>query len=772
MNRKAIYKADCISLKNDDLLLQETIFHNANGYIGVRSCFEEGYKPGYHSVRGTYINGFYDFVEMKQPEKLNGLIEEKQTILNVVDTQSVLLKLGDESFSMFEGTVLKSSRWLDMEEGYTARRVLWRSPGGKEVEIEIRRMTSFSRLSLFTIDYCVKSLNYEGDISFISGHNADVANYFNPNDPRVASEGFRHLYPADARIVGGASYISANTSRSNLAVCTGVKNILSGDCVIEHQINENRAVCTLKRKIKKNETVRLIKYTVIKDSIRCRDCRQQAILEMEKSVSVPLEELYAEQRLYLKKYWENSLLEIEGDQDLNRAVRYNMYQLVQSVGKDKHSSVAAKGLSGEGYEGHYFWDTEVYIQPFFTLTNPKIAKSLIEFRYHTLDEARENARILGHRQGALYPWRTIMGKECSGYFPSGSAQYHINGDIAHAVVAYYLATKDFDFIIDKGFEIILETARLWIDTGHFLNGLFHIDEVTGPDEYTCMVNNNYYTNASAQYNLRWAVRFYRMMEKEQSRVRRKKIEALYRKIRLSIHEIEAFDKAEKKMYLPYDNDLKINPQDDSFLSKKVWDIQNTPADKFPLLLHYHPLYLYRHQVCKQADTVLAHFIFEDAQDVETIRNSFLYYEKITTHDSSLSSCIFSIVASRLGMEEKAYVYFGDSAKLDLFDTHRNTKDGIHTANMGGTYMAIVYGFAGLRIREDGLHFAPILPKQWTGYCFRVNYAGSKIRISVEKKCVKFALLSGEPTVIHVYDKKYTLTDRCCVFSNKHPDENH
>lgn len=764
MNMAAIYKRDLNNLKNDDLLLQETIFHNANGYIGVRSCFEEGYKPGYNSVRGTYINGFYDVAEMKQAEKLFGLAEEKQTILNVADTQSILLKLGEETFSMFEGTVLESSRWLDMEEGYTARRILWRSPKGKEVEIEIRRMTSFSRLSLFTIDYCVKSINYNGEMTFLSSHTGEVFNYFNPGDPRVAAVSFKHLHPAGAGIIEGASYLLTHTSRSGLTVCTGVKNVLSGDAEIEHRVEEKGAFCSLKRSIKKNEPVRLVKYTIITDSIRWTDCRKQAVREMENAVSTPMEKLYEEQRMYLKSYWKKSLLEIEGDHDLNLAVRYNLYQLMQSAGKDKHGTIAAKGLSGEGYEGHYFWDTEMYILPFFILTNPEIAKTLIEYRYHTLNGARENARILGHQQGALYPWRTIMGKECSGYFPSGSAQYHINGDIAHAIVAYYLATRDFDFILDKGFEIILETARLWMDTGHFYNGQFHIHEVTGPDEYTCMVNNNYYTNTCAQYNLHWAVRFFRMMEKakKEEQPYRSKITSLFQKLQLSISEIAAFEEAEKKMFLPYDKELKINPQDDSFLTKKVWDIPSTPADKFPLLLHYHPLYLYRHQVCKQADTVLAHFIFEDAQDMETIRNSFLYYERITTHDSSLSTCIFSIVASRLGLEEKAYAYFGDSAKLDLFDTHHNTKDGIHTANMGGTYMAIVFGFAGLRIRESGLFFAPVLPKQWEAYHFMIHYAGSEIRVHVDRESVSFTLTAGETQKIHIYNEVYDLTEMLIV----------
>jgi alpha,alpha-trehalose phosphorylase len=234
------------------------------------------------------------------------------------------------------------------------------------------------------------------------------------------------------------------------------------------------------------------------------------------------------------------------------------------------------------------------------------------------------------------------------------------------------------------------------------------------------------------------------------------LETIRRKIGLEPDEIQAFAEAAEKMYLPYDETLGINPQDDSFLSKKRWDIERTPRDHFPLLLHYHPLYLYRHQICKQADTVMAHFVFEDAQSRETIRRSFLYYEGVSAHDSSLSTCIFSIVASRLGYHEKAYRYFGDSAKLDLFDAHGNTKDGIHTANMGGTYMAILYGFAGLRLKETGLYFFPHLPASWTAYRFRILYRGSSIQAEIGPEEIRFTLLSGDKQIIHVYDREYVL----------------
>lgn len=751
-NRQSIYEIKDLSLKNEDLILNETVFHNANGYIGVRSNFEEGYPEGFDSIRGSYINGFYDLAQMKQAEKLYGFVEEKQTMLNVADSQSIYLILENEVFSMFEGTVLESSRWLNMDEGYTGRRVVWKSPQGREVEIIIKRMTSFYQLSLFTLEYSVRAINFEGNITFKSYHIGEVMNYCNPADPRVAGESFKHLLPHSAKIIEDTSFIVTDTSKSGLSVCTGVKNHLSKTGDIDVRIEEHNAICTVKTNINRNETVTLTKYTVFSDSIREKDCKLKAMIEMERALSISLEEHYRKQSEYLKDYWNQSSLEIEGDDELSLAVRYNLYQLIQSVGKDEHSNIAAKGLSGEGYEGHFFWDTEMYIQPFFILTNPKIAKNLIEYRYSILEEAKENAKIMGHKKGALYPWRTIMGKECSGYFPAGSAQYHINGDIAYSIAQYYLATKDVSFIAKKAGEIVFETARLWIDIGNYVNGVFHINGVTGPDEYTCIVNNNYYTNLAAKNNLKWAVKFYYLLEELNL------LKPITDKIGLTSLEVKEFKMAADNMFLPYDDELKINPQDDSFLQKPVWEIENTAKEKFPLLLHYHPLHLYRHQVCKQADTVLAHFIFEDAQSLETIYNSFLYYEKITTHDSSLSTCIYSIVASKLGLEEKAYDYFGDSAKLDLFNTHHNTKDGIHTANMGGNYMAIVYGFGGLRLKEEGIFFSPFLPKKWRGYQFKIIFEQSQIKIEVkEEECI-FTLIGGDEKVIHIYGKEYLLKD--------------
>jgi alpha,alpha-trehalose phosphorylase len=357
-------------------------------------------------------------------------------------------------------------------------------------------------------------LNFSGSVRFVSTHKGDVENFSDPNDPRVAAEAGCHLEIVSAELEKIASFITAETLKSKLRVCTAVDHALLAASLsdrtadIKTVLNCNTAICKIDSEIRQNESLTLYKYSIFTDSIRHGDCAKQARKELSVVLSAAPKSLFQEQQEYLEGYWNNALLEIEGDDDLQQAVQYNMYQLVQSAGKDGYGSVAAKGLSGEGYEGHFFWDTEMYVEPFFALCKPDITRSLISYRYTVLEEARENARILGHEKGALFPWRTIMGKECSGFFPAGTAQYHINGDIAWSVVFYYLTTGDLDFIAEKGAELVFECARLWIDMGNYYDGQFMINDVTGPDEYTCIVNNNYYTNVCAKKNLEWAVKFY------------------------------------------------------------------------------------------------------------------------------------------------------------------------------------------------------------------------------------------------------------------------
>lgn len=730
----------------NELNLHETLFGNANGYIGIRGTLEEGVPSRFPTMRGQYVSGAYEIIPMKQAESLCNLVEKKQTMVNAGDTQTIRLTLDGEEFAPWQGSVSESSRELDMLSGYTERKLLWESPSGKKIRIRIRRMAHFLIPELFTIEYEAEPLNFSGDLVFDSFHIPETANYSDPNDPRLADESPCYLKTEDKGFLDDVSWSLTRTQESGVRVALLSSHVVSKENEEEEELSlREDGECLITRiriPAKEKEAVTLLKYSVFSDSTRHTDPKAHAWDVLKKAKSSSIRDLYEQQSTYLRSFFEHAGMEIEGDDELSDAVSFNIYQLLSAAPRDAYASVAAKGLSGEGYEGHYFWDTEMYVVPFFILTDPELAKNILSFRYETLDAARENAKLLGHRKGALYPWRTITGVECSGYFPSGSAAYHINGAIAYAIVQYYLTTKDTDYLLAQGLEILLETARLWLDTGTYdRTGSFRIHTVTGPDEYTCMVDNNYYTNATAKNNLSWAAKLFQQHREDP------KARELAEKIGLTDSEIDAMSEAAAHMYLPYDNETGINPQDDSFLNKPVWDLAATPKDQFPLLLHFHPLHLYRYQVCKQADTVLAHFLFPELADSTTREKSFRYYEKITTHDSSLSTCVFSMTASSLGLHQEALSYFGDSAKLDLYNLHGNTKDGVHTANMGGCYMAIVNGFAGLKVTEEGLSVNPFLPDGFSRYAFAFRYRGRELSLSVDHSEIRLTVLSGEPVEI-------------------------
>ncbi|RME62075.1 MAG: glycoside hydrolase family 65 protein, partial [Alphaproteobacteria bacterium] len=401
-------------------------------------------------------------------------------------------------------------------------------------------------------------------------------------------------------------------------------------------------------------------------------------------------------------------------------MRFNVFQLLQAAGRDGETSVAAKGQTGEGYEGHYFWDAEIFALPVFVFTAPEIARALLLYRCNRLNGARAHARAMGHAKGALFPWRTIGGRECSAYFPAGSAQYHINADIAYALRQYVEATGDEAFLFGHGAELLFETARIWTQIGFHdprHGERFCIHEVTGPDEYTAMVNNNFYTNAMAAAHLDYACAVAARMKAADAAA----FQALAARLALGEEEIAAWRRAADNMWLPHDDTLGIVAQDDSFLDKKVWDFAATPAAHYPLLLHYHPLTLYRHQVCKQADAVLAMVLLPDCAEPAVMARSFDYYEAITVHDSTLSPGAFAIAACAVGAMAKIYDYFTFAAQIDLADLHGNTGHGLHMASMASSWLCVAHGFAGMRTLGGHLRFRPLLPPPLAGYRFRLLF---------------------------------------------------
>ncbi|OPA73367.1 family 65 glycosyl hydrolase [Paenibacillus selenitireducens] len=733
------------------LWVNESIFNVANGYLGVRGNYEEGYDGKEPTIRGTYINAFYDITPIQYGESAYAFPDTQQKLVNVIDVQDLHIRIGEESFSLFAGQVVSYRRWLNMKEGKYVRLVHWISPQGKELEIEFTRMASFTTLELFVMDVKITRINCDDEVTITSGMNGDISNYTNSNDPRVASDHAKLLHVVHTGVQDTCLQIVAETSRSRLRVAATTFHELT-PCIEGRLIQTDTNLTKEYVFPKGKEVLRLTKYNVFTDTRR-HEQPELCGLEIVKSVvSKGIKQIWKEQELYLEAFWAMANIEIQGDAPLQEGLRYNVYQLLQSVGKDKYSNIAAKGLSGEGYEGHYFWDTEIYILPFFILCQPELAKQLLRYRYTILGEAKIRAKELGHRKGAAYAWRTITGQECSAYFPAGTAQFHINGDIAYTYIQYYLATGDEAFIAEFGAEVVFETARTWIELGHFDDGVFKIDAVTGPDEYTAIVNNNYYTNVLAKYNMEWAVKWYRQLKSTHPEA----WASLCNRIELTDEEIIIFEQAAAQMYLPFNDKLGIHEQDDSFLSKKVWDFENTPRANYPLLLNYHPLFIYRHQVLKQADTVLAHFLIEDGVSSDVLKSSYDYYEKITTHDSSLSSAIYSIMASKIGYADKAYSYFIETARMDLDNTHGNTKDGLHMANMGGTWMAVVYGFTGVRIKEDQLVLNPVLPKAWEGYKFSMQYRQAQITVEVNTNETVLMVDAVKPIVLEVKGKRFKI----------------
>jgi len=736
----------------------ESLFSLGNGYFGMRGYFEEGYhgKKG-ASVRGNYVNGFYDTAPIHYPEGAYGYPTEGQAMLNVTDAGIIRLTVEGESFHLNRGQVQVYRRALDMQNGVLHRLVEWESPAGHRVRIEIHRLVSLTHRHLAAIHYEVTALNFAGTVSICSAMDGDIAEAEGAadrgGDPRL---GARRTEPSllfeeagsDGR---GGGWLKQRTRRSRFALLTAVSHQLelppSAAFGLSEQQDGPWFSVQYDVSLRQGEKVSLSKFISVHTSrdTREEELRMRSAEELRLAVSRGFDGLAKEQRAYLDAFWHRADVEIAGDPALQQGLRFNAFGLLQSAGRDGRTSMAAKGLTGEGYEGHYFWDTEMYVLPFFTFTTPEIGRALLEFRYRTLEQARQRAQVMSQR-GALYPWRTIGGEENSAYFPAGTAQAHINADIAYGIRQYVQATGDEDFLVRQGAEILFETSRFWVDLGHYnpaRGGAFCIDGVTGPDEYTALVNNNAYTNLMAREHLRYACETAKLLRERYPM----EYARLARKIGLTEEELREWQRAADKMYVPYDSELGIYAQDDTFLSKQKWDFAGTPPEKYPLLLHYHPLVIYRHQVLKQADLVMVLFLLSEQFSTEEKIRNYRYYEPLTTHDSSLSPCIHSIVAAEIGDLKAAYDYFSRTVRMDLDDVNGNAKDGLHTAAMAGSWMAVVNGFGGMRLVSGELSFKPVLPPPWSSCRFKVMYRGQLLEVFFDREQVVYTLREGEGLVI-------------------------
>jgi alpha,alpha-trehalose phosphorylase len=724
--------------------LDETLFALGNGYIGLRGTGEEGYSgPAGTSLDGTYLNGFYESEPIQYPEAAYGLAKVNQFMLNVPNAKGIELWLADERFDLLTGSIQSYERVLDFRTGLLTRVVEWTSPQGRSVRVRSRRMVSFENKHLFAIEFEVTSLNFDGKLRLVSALDGAVKNLEAGDDPRVGSAiSGPTLHMIDNEQAGGFAALVQKTHNSGFTLVSATESVLSAELPAVSAQDGQRLTQTWELAASAGQSVTLTKYGSYYSS---RDYDAKELMwrsqdTLSNAAAAGFDDLRLAQEQYLADFWQQADVQIAGDDALQQGMHFNQFHLLQSVGRDGKTNISAKGVTGEGYEGHYFWDTEIYIFPFFLYSKPEIARKLLEYRYAGLPKARERARQMSHDKGALYPWRTIAGDECSAYFPAGTAQYHINADIAYSIKMYMEASDDQEYLVKAGAEIVMETARIWTGIGSYdREGRFCINQVTGPDEYTALVNNNYYTNAMAQMHLNFAASIAEQLQAQAP----SEFARIAAAMALDAGEPGEWRRAASLMNLPYDDALQIHAQDDSFLSKKVWDFANTPKENYPLLLNYHPMVIYRHQVCKQADVVLALLLLSDRFSLEDKRRDFDYYEAVTTHDSSLSSCIFGIIAAEVGYQDKAYQYFMETARLDLDDTHGNTHYGVHTAAMAGTWLGVAFGFAGMRVVGGELHFAPTLPKQWQHYTFKIHFRGALLEVHVEPGSVEYRLLQGE-----------------------------
>jgi len=739
----------------------ETIFALGNGYIGLRGNLEEGYSgPKNTGVDGTYLNGFYETEIIKYPEIAYGFAEKSQTMLNVTNGKIIKLFLEDEALDLLSGKVLEYRRVLNLRAATLSRSVLWQSPQGRQVNVRIERLVSFSQRHLAAIRYEVTPVNFQGRMQLVSQLDGDVTNLTVENDPRVGSGLHGRVLKTIAHALeDGSGVLVQKTATSGLALACAMEHTFETECSshLTTTCGEDRLSVTYTIDARQGAPIVLRKYLAYADS---RDVAETALAEETRKLARTAQtagyrHLKDEQQRFMEEFWTTADVVIKGDPALQQGVRFNIFHLLQAAGRDGKTNVSAKGLTGEGYEGHYFWDTEMFVLPVFLYNHPEVSRDLLLYRYNCLNQARERARQMSHPRGALFPWRTINGEECSAYFPAGTAQYHIDADIAFAVNAYVHATDDTDFLVNYGAEILFETARLWADLGHFIPHKGHkfcINGVTGPDEYTAIVNNNCYTNLMARENLLNACRAAAWLKANAP----EQFLLLTEKIQLEEEEIAYWQRAAENMYIPYEHASGLYLQDDNFLDRAPWDFEHTPKEHYPLLIHYHPLVIYRYQVCKQADFVLALFLLSDQFTQEEKQRNYDFYERLTTHDSSLSSCVFSIVASDIGYRDKAYAYFMETARMDLDDTHQNTKNGIHAANMGGTWMCIVNGFAGMRVHGDTLSFKPYLPERWEEYSFHVTFKGRRIKITVTNTDTRYELLAGQALTIYHHGQERVL----------------
>ncbi|MFB1042923.1 glycoside hydrolase family 65 protein [Streptomyces chrestomyceticus] len=748
------YACDPWMLRETDLNLDvlpqsESVFALSNGHIGWRGNLDEG-EP--HGLPGSYLNGVHELRPLPYAEAGYGYPESGQTVINVTNGKLIRLLVNDEPFDLRYGRLRSHERVLDLRAGVLRRTCEWTSPAGCTVRVTSTRLVSFTQRAVAAVAYEVEPLDSEVRVVLQSELVTNEQLPESGGDPRVSSalhnplEAEEH-FASDARL-----RLIHRTRRSGLRVAAAADHVVDapeGTTRTDGESGDDVARFTVTALLERGRRLRLEK-TVAYGWSSARSLpalRDQVDAALAGARSTGWQGLADQQRAYLDDFWDRADVEVDGDAEIQQAVRFALFHVLQAGARAEQRAIPAKGLTGSGYDGHTFWDSETFVLPMLTYTSPGAVAEALRWRQNTMGAARARAEQLGLR-GAAFPWRTIEGSECSAYWPAGTAAFHVNADIADAVVRYVCATGDEEFERETAVPILVETARLWHSLGqHDHHGTFHIDGVTGPDEYSAVADDNVYTNLMAQANLRAAADVAERHPRE--------AEALG----VDDEESASWRDAAEAVAVPYNRSLRVHEQSAGFTTHQTWDFSGTRTDQYPLMLHFPYFDLYRKQVVKQADLVLALYKRGDCFDDEHKARDFAYYEPLTVRDSSLSACVQAVVAAEVGHLRLAYDYLGEAALMDLQDLENNTRDGLHTASLAGTWIALVAGFGGMRHSGKGLTFAPRLPEKLSRLAFSVQVLGRRLRVEITAKTVTYSMVEGSPLEIQHYGEPLTVSDK-------------
>jgi alpha,alpha-trehalose phosphorylase len=723
----------------------ESLFALANGHIGLRGNLDEGEPAG---LPGTYLNAFYESYPIPYAEVGYGNPAAGQIVVNVTNGKLIRLLVEDEAFDVRYGELRSHERVLDFRAGVLRRTVEWISPTERAVRISSTRMVSLGQRAVAAISYEVEPV--DGPLRAVLQSQL-VANEPAPGidgDPRT---GGPLISPLRSEFAAGrerGALLVHSTALSGLRMAAAMEHMIDGPPGTDETLETMGDVARLlvAADLAPGRPLRVVKLITYGWSSQrsVQAIRDQVGAALVEARHTGWDGLVAEQRERLDHFWDRADVELEGDLELQQALRFALFHTLQSGARAEQRAIPAKGLTGPGYDGHTFWDTEAFVLPLLTYTAPRAARDALLWRHATLDLARDRAEVLGLK-GAAFPWRTIRGQECSGYWPAGTAAFHIAGAIAAAVSRYYLATGDDAFAGGVGLELLVATARLWRSLGHHdAAGRFRVDGVTGPDEYSAIADNNVYTNLMAQRNLEAAFN-----AKEQHPERAAELG-------VDDEEAASWRDAANAMLIPYDEELGVHPQAESFTQHELWDFAATAPDQYPLLLHFPYFQLYRKQVVKQADLVLALHMRGDAFSAEEKERNFAYYEALTVRDSSLSACTQAVVAAEVGQLQLAYDYLCESAFIDLDDLQHNTRDGLHLASLAGTWLGAVHGFGGMRDHRGVLSFVPRLPEALSRLKFRLIFRGRRLLVEVTNERATYSLLEGDALEIVHHGRKVTV----------------